>query len=210
MIFHQHQAIFFHIPKTAGYAMEQYFSPVERDYRVFHEDCLFGLKDGLMTQHMPYRTMLKWVPQETMDAYFKFAFVRNPWDRMLSAYFYLKRLYDEKHGGFEPWLEVVCEQVKQGKYQPGSHYAPQMDYLWDEGRPVLDFIGRYENIQADFQTVCEKLNLPFSPLPVLNKSGLKTGHYSTHYTPKGIDLVAEAYSQEIDFLGYQFESNTPD
>jgi len=208
MIFHQHKAVFFHIPKTAGYAMEQYFAPGDLDYTVYDPGCVFGMKDSLMTQHFPYSEMIKLVPQDIMREYFKFAFVRNPWDRLYSAYAYLKELHDRLHGGFEPWLRFVCAEVRERKYEPGAHHAPQADYLLHEGIEVLDFVGRYENLQQDFATVCSKLGVAAGQLPVLNKTLLKTGHYSTHYSRAMVELVRETYHQEIAFLGYAFEPET--
>lgn len=205
MIFHPHKAVFFHIPKTAGYAMEQYFAPGDLDYKVYDPGCIFGMKGCLMTQHFPYSEMINLVPLDLLREYFKFAFVRNPWDRLLSAYAYLKDMHDRLYGGFEQWLSFVCSQVRERKYEPGAHHAPQTDYLLHEGSEVLDFVGRYENLQQDFATVCSRLGVAGGPLPVRNKSFLKTGHYSMFYNQAMVDLVGETYHQEIALLGYTFE-----
>jgi len=205
MVFHSNKAIFFHVPKTAGYAMEQYFAPGCMDYKVFDPVCLFGLKNGAMAQHYPYSEMIKIVPPDIMKNYFKFAFVRNPWDRLVSAYSYLKTKHDELHGGFEGWLGHVCSRVRSRDYQPGAHHAPQTDYLLHEGAAVLDFVGRYENLQQDFATVCIRLQAPVGRLPVQNKSSLRTGHYRGYYSPAMAELVAGTYAEEIALLGYSFE-----
>lgn len=205
MIFHQHKAVFFHIPKTAGYAMEQHFAPGDLDYTVYDSGCVFGMKDSLMTQHFPYSEMIKLVSQDLMQEYFKFAFVRNPWDRLFSAYAYLKTLHDKLYGGFEQWLSFVCAQVRERTYEPGAHHAPQSDYLLHEGSEVLDFVGRYENLQQDFTSVCSSLGIASGQLPVLNKTLLKTGHYSEFYNRSMVELVGETYHQEIALLGYSFE-----
>ena len=188
--------------------MEQHFAPGDLDYTVYDPEFVFGMKDSRMTQHFPYSEMIKLVPQDIMREYFKFAFVRNPWDRLLSAYAYLKTLHDRLYGGFEQWLSFVCSQVRERTYEPGAHHAPQADYLLHEGSEVLDFVGRYENLQQDFASVCTRLGVAASQLPVRNKSHQKTGHYSRLYNQAMVELVEETYHEEIALLGYAFERET--
>lgn len=188
--------------------MEQYFAPGYLDYKVHDPSCLFGLKNGLMTQHMPYSEMIKLVPPDIMQNYFKFAFVRNPWDRLVSAYTYLKVMHDELYGSFEHWLGFVCSQVSKRDYLHGAHHAPQTDYLLHEGNEVLDFVGRYENLQDDFATVCKHLQTTGCRLPIQNKSSFRKGHYSGYYTHATAALVAKTYAEEITLLGYAFEEDT--
>ncbi|HYF35194.1 MAG TPA: sulfotransferase family 2 domain-containing protein, partial [Prosthecobacter sp.] len=141
----------------------------------------------------------------TLDAYFKFAFTRNTWDRLVSAYCYSKPIYEAKHGSFESWIGDVCERVRTSRYKPGEHFAPQSDYLEHEGREALDFVGSFENLQQDWRHVCDRLELPPCPLPRLNRTRSKQGHYSACYTDRTRDLVAEAYAREISRMDYRFE-----
>jgi hypothetical protein len=185
--------------------MEQALSPARRDYQVFDPERIYGLKGNVMTQHLTYTGMLEFVPRETLDAYFKFAFTRNTWDRLVSAYCYAKPVYDRGHGGFSGWLEDACRRVREGRCHAGEHIAPQCDYLFHEGRGVLDFRGSVENLLLDWPVVCERLGLPHAPLPRLNASALRRGHYSAYFTPRLRNLVAEAYARDIELLGCRFE-----
>jgi hypothetical protein len=80
----------------------------------------------------------------------------------------------------------------------------QLDYVADEkGDIIVDFVGKYENLERDVSTVLKALQLESLPLPHVNKSQHK--HYSEYYTEETKNLIAERYSRDIQFLGYQFE-----
>lgn len=203
MVIDSLQTIFFHVPKCAGVSIEQFLVPGDRNYQLFNDKLIFGIHEGKMTQHLTYTGLKEYVPQEKLDTYFKFAFFRNTWDRLVSAYFYLKPHYDKKFGNFENLMVSVCQKVNDNSYQDGWHFTKQTDYLFYEGRPILDFIGHLENIHEDFKVVCERLGLPHKPLPQANASHRPSKSLEL-YTPKIISLVKEAYADEIEYFNYTF------
>jgi hypothetical protein len=80
----------------------------------------------------------------------------------------------------------------------------QLDYITNErGDIIVDFVGRYENLEHDVNTVIQVLGLKSRALPHVNKSQHR--HYSEYYTEETKGLVAERYSRDIDFFRYQFE-----
>jgi hypothetical protein len=82
----------------------------------------------------------------------------------------------------------------------------QLDYLTDDnGDIIVDFVGKYENLQDDVSTVFKALRLESLPLPHVNKSQHK--HYSEYYTEETKNLIAKRYSRDIQFFGYQFEGS---
>lgn len=204
MVLRERKLIFFHIPKVAGFSIEKFLYPVEMDYRIFHENVVYGLHNGKMAQHLDYEGLLPYVGQEFMDEAFKFAFVRNPWDRLHSAFSYLKPHYIKSFGSFEGFVKNACEQVVKGKYGPTAHIKPQYDYLVDKnGKSVLNYIGKYESLAESFDILKGMIGIE-GKLPHLNRSGLKSETYQEAYTPETIALVANAYKKEIDYLGYKF------
>jgi Sulfotransferase family len=138
------------------------------------------------------------LPPVVFNNFFKFAFVRNPWDWQVSLYeFALARPGHEQHalfksfGSFERYLEWRINEDRN----------LQKDFLVDEsGALLIDFVGRYERLEADFELVCRRLGVDCR-LPRLNQTPHR--HYSTYYTPRLHALVAEAFREDIEFFGYQ-------
>ena len=168
---------------------------------------------------------------QTKD-YFKFTFVRNPWDRCVSRYFYLQQRKTIIHNNYLKDNSTFAEFAKS----KGPPYGPddernfyvgatkqmkgrspnlatlftqkhpwdnQLDWISDENGVVLtDYIGRVENLQEDFNTVCDKIGIPREELPHRNKSEHK--HYTEYYDEESKQIVAEKYAKDIEYFGYEF------
>lgn len=141
------------------------------------------------------------LPPKVFDNFYKFTFVRNPWDWHVSIYnFVLQRSYHPSHdlfkafGSFENYLAWVIDD--QGAEQ-------QKEFVTnDSGELIVDFIGHYETLNEDFEMVCSRLGIK-SSLPHENRSTHKD--FRQYYTPQTKALVAEAYKEDIDFFGYDFD-----
>ena len=188
------KAIFIHIPETAGLSMAYALYGREAGHHT--------LADYQQADERKFRT------------YFKFSFVRNPWDRLVSAYFYLAeggmptykfdRLFSEKVvRRYDTFERFVMEWLDEKNMYKHVHFIPQAHFITDRhGRVGLDFLGRYENISEDFQEVCKRLNLSVN-LEKNNPS--KHTHYSSYYTNKElIRKVASLYEMDLSLLGYTF------
>jgi hypothetical protein len=199
MVFHAQKAIFFHIGKTAGTNVEQTLLPGKRDYRVFYEDIVFGLDNGVMTQHLDCDGMKEYVKKDVYDSYFKFTIVRNPWERLYSAYNYLKPQHEQLFGNFNNYIEHACQVISNGRANHTSHFNPQSYYTKD-----ATFVGRFENLQEDFNEICRLIGFPLTVLPGRDAHALKDRKYQRHYDDKTRELVSKTYSQEINEFNYVF------
>ncbi len=208
--------IFVHIQRTGGSSirrvLEQHIPSVQSRY---------GSHDFALTA--------KHILGEQWDDYFKFAFVRNPWERILSWY---QMIVQTRQGQIAQWYrDDVLDNATQNKLwayvfdnstnfetflhnctQPiedidgvKSFAFNQLDYVTDEtGRVIVDFIDRYENYPQDVYHVCDHLGLQVGKLPHLWPSN--ADHYSTYYTEATRQLVAERFARDIAFFGYTFEA----
>jgi hypothetical protein len=137
--------------------------------------------------------------------YFKFGFVRNPWDRVVSCYFNKivfpskKRKYFEKCLGKD--FEYFVDFIKKSDLAVANpHIRLQTKLLPYED---VDFVGHLENYDEDIRYVAEILNLKISNIP--QKNTTQHQHYSTYYTERTKQIIAEKYKEDIEAFGYQFE-----
>ena len=118
---------------------------------------------------------------------YKFCFVRNPYDRLFSAYTFLKEgginnldsefsnSYLQEFSNFD---EFVLKGLEKEEIMNWVHFKPQYTFVCDENdNIVMDFVGKMENLNADFDAVCKHLNIE-SELQKLNMSGTKKNDFS--------------------------------
>jgi|TARA_Y100000034_G_scaffold88743_1_gene106540 hypothetical protein len=126
--------------------------------------------------------------------------VRNPWEKLLSQYFFRVK-DDTQHGYIREAKDVSFLDFLQKPFPLGN--KPQCDKLSDsKGNLCMDFIGRFENLQEDFNTVCDKIGIPQQELPHVNKT--KHKHYTEYYDNETKQIVAEKYAKDIEYFGYEF------
>jgi hypothetical protein len=144
------------------------------------------------------------VGQKYLDGAFKFAFVRNPWDRMVSLWAYLSHAGIPRRGiPFDEFVAEVAVGVPPvGPYNRKglSQANPMSDWLFDGDKPLTDFVGRVER-PADFRVLGDILGLD-SAFPVSNVSN--HGEYRNYYTEETRRLVGKLYEQDVGRFEYEF------
>lgn len=84
-----------------------------------------------------------------------------------------------------------------------NHFNNQTDWILDSNnKKIVNFIGRYENLQQDFNTICDRILIPKKNLNILNK----TNHlyYKDYYTEKTKKIVESMYLKDINYFKYKF------
>ncbi len=119
--------------------------------------------------------------------YFKFSFVRNPWDRVLSAYIFLKKggyskkdkNWSEQHlSEYNQFEDFVKYWLNDKNIYTQIHFVPQYLFVCNQNLiPEIDFIGHFENLEQDFIFVQNKIGISLD-LQHLNKSSKKSGQLS--------------------------------
>ena len=147
--------------------------------------------------------------------YFTFTFYRNPYARIVSAWQEFKKPWAFKWAKEEGYWDKdsfklhglseknTCEDfsafVRYITIENHIHWC-QLDLLRKSVK--IDYIGKFETLQEDFNTICDKIGIPRQQLPHENKSNHK--HYTEYYNEETKQIVAEKYAKDIEYLGYEF------
>lgn len=198
--FDEHKCIFIHIPKCAGISVSR------------------GLFGTLAGTHNSIKTFQLVYTKEELRRYFKFTFVRNPWDRLHSAFTFLRK------GGFtaedKAWSEAnisrfddfgqfVKEWVTPANVNSWQHFKPQYRFITDPaGSMPIDYLGYFENLSVDFRHVANILGIE-TDLPHHNNAQSKHDRqpYQEFYDAETRAIVASVYQRDIELLGYDFDRN---
>jgi hypothetical protein len=211
IISHKHKFIFFAVPKTATHAIREAL----RKHTVagdWEQQLLFGQQSlpipdlaSLGHGHISVTQLRPHLPSETWDSYFKFGFVRNPFDRFISTCFFLNR----KNPHFKKNAMTYMKQaITIERFRRRILVRPYSELLTDDKEEIaVDFVGRFEDLQKSFDDVSERLHLPSTDLTKKNKS--EHDAYTEYYDDELRENVAEFYARDLRVFGYDFESSPP-
>lgn len=184
-----HKILFIHIFKTGGKSVEALL----RQH--------FPLKHGGKYHSSVHAFRKRW--RQHFDDYYSFAFVRNPWDRLVSAWAYQQRRHPRRARQFKTFADFVIYHIR------GTNHLllPQADLLCDTtGKLLVTQIYRFESFATECQRLLADIGVPTSKIPHRNAS--KHAHYSTYYTRRLRKMVARYYARDIAIFGYTFERTT--
>lgn len=209
MISHTHKFIYTRVAKTGSvaliYALRNYVNDFDRVYDI--ESCDYD------PCHISSLDIQKKVPHE-FNEYFKWAFTRNPWDRLVSIWSMNKQsknftctfpshipdfLEFVKSLDNLDWMPKENTYRKCNKKYFNYTFGNISDFT--EGS---DFIGKFENLQNDFDFICDTIGVPRQTLSYTNKT--QHHHYSEYYDDETREIVAKKYAKDIEHFGYQFET----
>lgn len=218
MISEQHKFLAIFPPKTASTSVVQGLRLLE-PAAVKTGTCNMERKP---TRHVPCQDWLDDMLRvgKQPSSYFKFMIVRNPWSRAVSHWEYMRRMRKRPtvYGNackrivnlvkdFKGFLTVSVDNpyggVSNDHYDDDHLLRPCYDYGFSDcGKKIIDFIGKFENLQQDFDTICDKIGLPRKKLPHTNKSRYK--HYTKYYDEETKRIVAEKWVKDVEYFGYEF------
>jgi hypothetical protein len=208
IVSHRHRFIFVAVPKTGTHAVRQALrehlgeEDVEQvglfvDKRLPWAD-LAAIQHG----HLSLRQVRPYLGEEAFSSYFKFAFVRNPFDRFVSYCAFMLR-------GGDVFQQRPQDVMRHFLFrEPPQHhilFQPQASLLLGEdGKTLLtDKVGRVEDMQGSYDAICAGVGIPSRPLERVN--GSTHGDYRHYYDQALIDGVAARYARDLDLFGYAFE-----
>lgn len=182
MSFHNRECdvLFIHVPKTAGTSMER--------------ACFIG-GGG-------HETIRDYTVGENT---FSFSFVRNPWDRFVSA---VVCQYKYIQATKEQFNKFVLEDCTDGEFPTNGvhriHFLPQYHFLIDVYANIgVDFVGRFENIQSDWRKVCATVGVKAE---LAHHRKVRHMPYKDYYTPESWDIIGKLYQRDVELFGYERDS----
>lgn len=200
----KYDCIFIHIPKTAGGAVRNLFFNKE------YEGPFFGFN-------------------KIQQSKFSFCFVRNPYDRILSAYKFTAKKFPEEQRTFQQFLAIATdESIKYHIAYLSKHYN---EFIRHHTLPqtheynclnYATFVGRYENLQSDWKIVCKKIGAEYEPLPkdkdkdtkpvrslsqkiydYLYPEKSRINYYSSFFDNEQLKIINEYFKKDFEVLGYK-------
>lgn len=186
--------LFIHVPKTAGMSI----------YKALFDSEPFG--------HRSLQNYYSVYGKYRVNKRFKFCFVRNPYTRIKSAYLYVKRGgrqrpfdldYQKRLGKVQSFEDFVLNWLPKPEIFEMEHFRTQTSYVIDFNNKIrMDFIGKYENLNQDFNILTSKLNIQNVELPNLNKSNNKDDE-SLAMNDEIKAAIYNLYRVDFDNFGYE-------
>jgi len=210
IISYSQKFLFVHATKTAGMSVARALEPFGSEPELFWYNKLLDLLTIRTTYYGPLearrfrthasaRTIKQHLPADVYDGLFKFGFIRNPWDQLVSHYHYIQQNpshHRSKQVARMSFPDFVKMWINKGKVDHSKMFYS------DSGEILVDFLGRFETLERDFSTVCKHLKLDAS-LPKLNTSSHRD--YREYYDDELKLYVADKLHKEIEYFGYCFD-----
>jgi Sulfotransferase family len=184
MICHSHGFIFIHVPKTSGTSIKDalgqaiYGTGSAPEFLVSPNPHYPASYSAAFEEHITAAELKDGLPSKIWDSYFKFGFVRNPFSWAVSNYFFFLRDRTDhpahefiRSQGFGDAIRFFLDPALNPAAVVGGMRLRQSEFLCDDrGKPLVEFIGKYESLAADFGQVCDRVGIRPPPLPKLNET----------------------------------------
>ena len=187
--------VFHHVPKTGGTSITAALAPYCNLWKGTLPEDKHGwqVKFHNVGLHLPVKEVINSVSDYPRE-YYSFAFVRNPFEVIVSAW------DSNKYENFDQYVE---HEIFTGLQICARR--SQYEYLTDNGTLLVDFVGRYENLSSDFYEVINEIKVPLMMLPKRNIGKEKRSQdYKKYFTPLSRKTVERKFEKDLNFFGYEF------
>ena len=188
MICHKRKFIFIHVPRTGGTSIE---------YQGFKRQ--LGVDEKF--KHLSLTKTKKQITKQQFSEYFKFSFVRNPWDLMISKYCanYYRKIGHQTDKSLLYFLENFYIPANEAGVTFHDYFNPEQ----------MDFVGRFETRAKDLEYISSKIKQKLDPgfsvaEKEVQRSCREKKHYTEYYDDETRKIVAERYARDIEYFGYKF------
>ncbi|MCA9235961.1 MAG: sulfotransferase family 2 domain-containing protein [Planctomycetales bacterium] len=205
-------AVYIWIPKTAGTSLNCILTACGGQTLLCVDDVKRHFANrGIVTfGHLSLMDLNRdhLVSDAFMETSWKFAYVRNPFDRAVSLFEYLRRV------GTLPMattFSIFCHYLRDEAYDAIGLYNhrglnqlnPQVAWMTgDDGAILADFVGRFESFEADSRTVFEKLGVPDSMQRIERTNATERSHIGSYYGDAEVEIIQRAYRSDFESFHY--------
>jgi hypothetical protein len=212
VISHKYKCIFAEVPKTGSTSIRVILGRAWKPHRNLVE--LRRLMESSWTHYGGRRNRIveplylllsperrARIGGKQFESYFKFGFVRNPWDRVVSLYERKEPLQMKDQMSFDEFVAWI--QYSSATCPHSSPHRCQLDWFVDgNGKMLADFIGRFEKLEEDWSFLAKKLGV--SAKLSHQRANPRERHYTEYYNARTREMIATKFSQDIETFGYEF------
>lgn len=196
MVISEHyKFLFVHIGKTGGRSLStalEEADPLAKNIRELNHGTFLEIRSH--------------IGKEKWNSFFKFSFVRNPYDRTVSLYEFLKQYKSGQAPCYSAYknysFDMFLEHIEHETFPERMHFEPQHKFIAESGKIQVDFVGRYENINKDCERVFDLLKLEKRPLPHIYKTDRK--HYRSYYSKHAKAQIEKIFGEDLKLFQYEF------
>lgn len=197
VVCHEKKCIFIHIPKTAGTSIEQFIRDNGSNNLLF-----IGVRNNRSLQHLTAYELKMMIPY-IYKQYYKFSIVRNPYDKLLSEYYWNPSInIGYKNGkSKKDFLKNVIEIVQNKKYFNdiyNDHFIPQYNFLFYKNKLLVNQLFKYEDLEWVSNFLKKKLKIKRN-FPYLNKNNIEKEGWDDDEK----EIIYNLYKNDFLYFGYQ-------
>lgn len=183
MVSDKYKCIFIEVPKTGSTSIREVIGYPEKP-------------------HLNICQIENNLERDKFDSYFKFGFVRNPWDRAVSLFERKEGMQLKSKMSFEEFVEWMKFSSSTCIHPLPHRY--QVDWFVNQhGDVIVDYIGKFEHLDDEWEKIANKLGVD-SKLPRKNVNLAKKRHYTEYYTDKTKEIIRQRFLLDIEYFGYDF------
>jgi hypothetical protein len=200
--------LFIHIPKTAGNSINEALLNAERHLDVKASETAPDM--GNLRLHATADEIRDRLGPETYSRYFSVAFVRNPWDLMVSSFFWwrqygIKGIDTMYHSAiirnmeFEEFMDSIY-----GRYFINEWHGEMSDWFMKGERDIVDYVGQFETMKQDMDKISEITGIPRGTVDIPLRNATDRRDYRVYYTDHSKKVVEKRFAYIIERFGYRF------
>jgi hypothetical protein len=197
---HDFKCIFVHIPKTAGSSITKSLESLPGNNNA---------NSPRISKHAKAFEIKGLLGDEIWEEYFTFAFMRNPWDLMVSSYhWWLQKAgkipYHHRHHRRISMMEGFNDFIysRYGQKMINERYGELRDWVTEKDNILVDFLGKVETLDDDWKKICIEIGIEPTALARINTSNRE--EYRKYYTPETRRIIAKRFEWVINKFNYSF------